>query len=304
MKSLTLYDLNGTLPFPFDIVALLDNPDFKTERRMTSTSINFTLPIDEETEDVSCDVDKLKIQEAIVSNFAGLLGTRTAESSTPFGIQTNNETTISASSQEFAECLSDAVTDSDKVCTLPSFDLRADFGNEGDELNNPLPNVGEHHKNLKIPQMAASVLDTTGGATSSGASDLKQSVAQHLVTLSSWTKSTLTFAPTAVSRSVTTSFRLLVESRLKAWTLLLLRHSLTNRDASSRNRLMSILSSKIELKGSITTFKTLELPEAARQQPREVDVILPLIFEAIVQISSQGQNDRIPLRAPGTIKGQ
>ena len=285
--------------------ALLDHSDFRSERRMTSTSNHISVAIDEETKETSFDADKLKIQEAIVSNFAGLLGIKTAESSpTPVGIPTIKGTTISSSAQEFAECLSDAITDSDKVCTLPSFDLRADFGNEGDELNNPLPNVGEHHKNPKIPQMAASVLGTAGAATSSGASELKQSATQHLGTLSSWTKSTLVFAPSAVSRSVTTSFRSLVESRLKAWTLLLLRHSLTSRDTSSRDRLLSILSSKIELKGSITSFKTLELPEAARQQPREADVILPLIFEAIVQISSQGRNSIIPLRAPGTIIGE
>jgi hypothetical protein len=259
-----------------------------------------SLPVGVESEPLA--VDKLKIQEAIVINFAALLGARSAgSSSTSSGITTVSGTTKSASAHDFEDCLSDAVNDDDIVCILPSFNMKTDTHDGG---RSPLPKVGEHHHNPKVPEMAASVLDTAGAAVSDEASNLEQSAAQNLGALVSWPKSTLVSAPAAVSKSVSTSFASLVESRVKAWTLLLLRHSLTNGDSSSRNRLLSMLSSKIEITGSITSFKTLALPDAARDQPRDADVILPVIFEVVLQVSSQGRSDVIPLRAPGTISGE
>lgn len=267
---------------------------------MTGTSVS-SLPEGVESEPLV--VDKLKIQEAIVVNFAALLGARSAGlSSTSSGITTISGTSKSASAHDFHDCLSDAVNDDDVVCILPSFNMKTDTHNDGG--TSPLPKVGEHHQNPKVPEMAASVLDTAGTAASDEAYTLEQSAAQHFGAPVSWPKSSLVSAPAAVSKGVSTSFASLVQSRVKAWTLLLLRHSLTNGDSSSRNRLLSMLSSEIEITGSITRFKTLPLPDAARDQPRDADVILPVIFEVVLQVSSEGRSDIIPLRAPGTISSE
>jgi hypothetical protein len=65
-----------------------------------------------------------------------------------------------------------------------------------------------------------------------------------------------------------------------------------------------MLSSNIEIKSTETNFKTLSLPDEARSHPKEADVILPLLFEAKLQVSIQGKDDSVFLRAPGTISGE
>jgi len=256
----------------------------------------------ETTNPTSADV--MNLQEAIVSNFAGLLGSMSSGHSLPHdGNAAVSGAKKSATSQDFDDCISETVNDCDIVCSLPSLDLNTNKVNEDITMNVPLPKVGEHHNNRKVPEMVASVLDTAGSAVVANAEKPEKSAAQNLGSIASWTKSTLIYAPTALAKGVAKSFMSLVESRVKAWTLLLLRQSLTYGDVSSRNRLLSMLSSKIELQTSITSFKTLELPEHARQQPKEADVILPLIFEVLLQVRSQQRNEIISLRAPGTIVG-
>jgi hypothetical protein len=257
----------------------------------------------ETTNPTSADV--MNLQEAIVSNFAGLLGSMSSGHSLPHdGNAAVNGAKKSATSQDFDDCISETVNDCDIVCSLPSLDLNTNKVNEDITMNVPLPKVGEHHNNRKVPEMVASVLDTAGSAVVANAEKPEKSAAQNLGSIASWTKSTLIYAPTALAKGVAKSFMSLVESRVKAWTLLLLRQSLTYGDVSSRNRLLSMLSSKIELQTSITSFKTLALPEHARQQPKEADVILPLIFEVLLQVRSQQRNEIISLRAPGTIVGE
>ena len=112
------------------------------------------------------------------------------------------------------------------------------------------------------------------------------------------------YAPQAASKSISTSFSSLVASRIRAWTLLLLRHSLTTGDAASRSRLLSMLSSKVEIVSTVTSFKTLPLPDSAKAHAKEADVILPLLFEANMTISLQGKNESVLLRAPGTVAGK
>jgi hypothetical protein len=133
---------------------------------------------------------------------------------------------------------------------------------------------------------------------------VEQQAAQSLGSLTSWTKSSLMYAASAISKNVSDSFSSLVDSRVRAWTLLLLRHSLTTGDSASRSRLLSMLSSIIKVHSAKTAFKTLPLPKSAVNQPKEADVILPLLLEVDMQVSIQNKVDTVTLRAPGTIAGE
>lgn len=241
--------------------------------------------------------DKVAIQEAIVSNFVSLLGFSPAGSlASDSGVGAPS----SANLDDFLACLSDAVSDSDVVCTLPTLEMPSQKKGQDDY---PLPKVGETaQRGDGVPKMAASVLNSAVDATPDG-SRAEKATAQHMSTLTSWTKSTLIYASQATSKNVSTSFSNLVQSRVRAWTLLLLRHSLTRGDPVSRSCLLSMLSAKIEMKTVITTFRTLPLPESAYAQAREADVVLPLLFEAAMSISVQGREDSVALRAPGTVAG-
>jgi hypothetical protein len=234
-------------------------------------------------------MDKVSIQEALVSNFAVLLGAKSEGS----------QISSSASADDYTECLSEAVGFSDVVCTLPSMEMKVDSKTKD---GTTLPGVGASFEKPKVPLMAASVLSSSG-QNSENASNMEKAAAQTLGAVTSWTKSTLVYAPHAASKSVSTSFSSLVASRVKAWTLLLLRHSLTTGDAASRSRLLSMLSSNVEITSTTTSFKTLPLPDSAKTQPKEADVILPLLFEANLNINMQGRSDSVFLRAPGTIAG-
>jgi hypothetical protein len=246
-------------------------------------------------------------QEEVVSKFGALLGTNKTlgvVASSP----TDSDSSASARTKELMHCLSRQVASHEVICTMPSLDIRK----ADDEA---LPKVGEHRQNVSsdnqnnsggdksMPQMEASVLSNAAHA-SAKAAQLEQKAAQSLGSLTSWTKSSVTYASTAISKNVSDSFSSLVDSRVRAWTLLLLRHSLTTGDAASRSRLLSMLSSIIKVESAKTAFKTLPLPESAVGQPKETDVILPLLLEVDMQVSIQNKRDIITLRAPGTISGK
>jgi hypothetical protein len=241
--------------------------------------------------------EKEIFQTGLVSKFAQLLG---VQSQTP--VLTNGISSrecVSSTSENFADCLSDQAEFSDVVCTIPALEMKLDSKSKDD-----LPGVAESfHKVADKPAMAASVLD--GSDTDIGrASCIEKEGIATLGALTSWTKSTLVYAPQAISKNVSTSFSSLVASRVRSWTLLLLRHSLTTGDATSRSRLLNMLSSKIEIHSTATSFKTLPLPESAKSHVKEADVILPLLFEANLSVSVQGKCDSVLLRAPGTVAGE
>jgi len=244
-------------------------------------------------------MDKISIQEALVSNFTVLIGAKAQGSqSTSAGITTICGDSSSASASDFAECLSEDATSMDVVCTMPSLEMNLDT-----KTKEALPSVGNHFSTSdEKPTMTATVLKATS-ETSENTSKMEEAAAQTLGNLTSWTKSTLVHAPPASSKSIAVSFSSLVAARMRAWTLLLLRHSLTTGNAASRSQLLSMLSSNIEITSTKTTFKTLPLPESAREHPKEADVILPLLFEAKLQICIQNKNDAVFLRAPGTVAG-
>jgi hypothetical protein len=249
-------------------------------------------------------MDKVSIQEAIVSNFAHLLGSKSQESLGSSNGNGNGNAmagvTSSSSADDFAECLSEAADFSHVVCTIPAMEMKVDA-----KSKDVLPGVGASHsfeKPADKPTMAASVLNASDN--SGNESNIEQAAVKTLGALTSWTKSTLVYAPQAASKNISTSFSSIVASRVRAWTLLLLRHSLTTGDAASRSRLLSMLSSNIEILSTTTSFKTLPLPDSAKSHPKEADVILPLLFEANLNISVQGRQDSVFLRAPGTISGK
>ena len=128
--------------------------------------------------------------------------------------------------------------------------------------------------------------------------------AQNIGKITSWTKSTLEYASDSVKKNVSNSFASLVDSRVKAWTLLLLRHSLSTGDDESRSRLLSMLASSIKIDSAETSFKTLPLPDAAAEQAKDNGVILPLLFEVVLHATVQEKQESVTLRAPGTVTGK
>jgi hypothetical protein len=249
-------------------------------------------------------------QEQVTSKFASLLGSKSIQKDSVASSLVQSDPKAAAS-RDLLACLSKSVEQHEVICTLPSLDMRR-LEEETGSIS-PLPKVGEHFQaelfqestsiDKSVPQMEASVLNNAADA-SAKAAQVEQKAAQSLGTMTSWTKSSVVYASTAVSQNAANSFSSLVDSRVRAWTLLLLRHSLTTGDSASRSRLLSMLSSIIKVNSAETAFKTLPLPESASHQPKEADVILPLLLEVDLQISIQSQNDVVTLRAPGTIAGE
>jgi hypothetical protein len=252
-------------------------------------------------------------QDEVTSKFASLLGTKGVKKQTVASSLIKADPQ-GAASREMLMCLSKQVESYEVICTLPSLDMRKLDEDTGSI--SPLPKVGEHFQaetikttgassgdnSGSLPQMEASVLNNAADA-SAKAAQVEQKAAQSLGSVTSWTKSSVVYASHAISENVANSFSSLVDSRVRAWTLLLLRHSLTTGDSASRTRLLSMLSSFIKVNSAETAFRTLPLPESAAHQPKEADVILPLLLEVDLQISIQSKVDTVTLRAPGTISG-
>ena len=255
--------------------------------------------------------------ELTVTKFASLLGTKgVMDKPKMASALTSTSDPLAEVGRDMMKCLSKKVAYHEVICSVPSLDIR----NPDDDGTTPLPvlpNVGEHFSvgeqeaiapgssssSGGKPHMEASVLSNAADA-SAKAAQVEQKAAQTLGSLTSWTKSSVVYAPGAISRNVADSFSSLVDSRVRAWTLLLLRHSLTTGDSGSRSRLMTMLSSIIKVDSAKTAFKTLPLPESAANQPKEADVILPLLLEVDLQVSIQNKDDTVTLRAPGTIAGK
>jgi hypothetical protein len=232
-----------------------------------------------------------KTQESIVKHFANLLGTKSASQ---------------VQSKALMALLSPSVTNQDVVLILPTLDLQVE--------ESTMPNVGEHRSKTMTqvtegetpvtsdsrPTMEASVLASAAEEVSAK----EQKEAETLRDETQWTKSTLVYASGAVSTNLVNSFTSRVDSRIRAWTLLLLKHSLSTGDSESRSRLLRMLSASIKVNSADISFKTLSLPDAASGKPKEEDVILPLLFEAVLHVTIQDRPESVTLRAPGTISGK
>eukprot|EP00531_Pseudo-nitzschia_arenysensis_P001917 CAMPEP_0116141898 /NCGR_PEP_ID=MMETSP0329-20121206/14621_1 /TAXON_ID=697910 /ORGANISM="Pseudo-nitzschia arenysensis, Strain B593" /LENGTH=519 /DNA_ID=CAMNT_0003637099 /DNA_START=97 /DNA_END=1656 /DNA_ORIENTATION=+ len=233
-------------------------------------------------------------QTDVVSKFASLIGTKPSSKEAPPPASLAKVDPNDATSRELLLCISKSVAPDTVVCTLPSLDMRK---LEKDSVASPLPDVGKH-----FPKMEASVLhNATEGAQK--VAQVEQKAAQSLGTLSSWTRSSVVYASKTIADNVANSFTSLVESRRKAWTLLLLRHSLTG-DVSSRARYLSMQESTIKVDSAEIEFKPVPMSPAVANTAKsegDPDVILPMIAEVILSIAVNSKMTTVTLRAPGTI---
>lgn len=249
-----------------------------------------------------------QMQEAVVIKFAELLGKESKVGTEP----------DLSSARSMKGLFSKDVGEQEIVLVLPSLEIQLSENNGG----GPLPDVGESRMNHRSgnndmhdpatdglapplprkPTMTASVL--TSAAKDAANAELE--VAKSLEENSAWTKSTVGFAPSALVNNLSQSFSRLVGSRMKAWTLLLLRHSLSTGDESSRKRLLGILTAILKVESVATQFTTLSLPDSAKVHEKEADVILPLLFGATVTVTGQDgkKDDPVTVRAPGAISGK
>lgn len=233
-------------------------------------------------------------QEAVVSRFATLIGTKSA-----LGSGDDKE-------KELLACFASSLGDDAIVCTLPSLDMKV-----SEASDNPLPAVGKHmeidrpreaHGDHLQPVMEASVLGTAAETSTNTPKEERKS-AQQLCTMTSWTKSSIVYASSALIKNVSNSFSSLVDARVRSWTLLMFKNSLSSGDNSSRSNLLKMLSASVKVTSAQSNFKTLPFPGGAGGQSKEADVILPLLFEVSLEVSLQGSTESVTLRAPGTVSG-
>mmetsp|Transcript_9540 Transcript_9540/g.28463 ORF Transcript_9540/g.28463 Transcript_9540/m.28463 type:complete len:541 (-) Transcript_9540:255-1877(-) len=235
-------------------------------------------------------------QTDVVTKFASLIGTKRASKELPIASSLLKADSKATNSRELLMCISKSVPSDKVVCTLPSLDMRK---LDEDPDTNPLPNVGEHFP----MKMEASVLHNAADASAKAAQG-EPKAAQTLGSTTTWTRSSVVYASKAISENAANSFSSLVESRVRAWTLLLLRHSLTTGDTTSRTRLLSMLASIIKVHSAEIAFKPQALPAnlaSMTKKENDPDVILPLLFEVDLRISVQNNDCTVTLRAPGTI---
>ena len=235
-------------------------------------------------------------------------------------------------SAELAECLE---RDPTTLCTIPSLDLFSGdmpdlcYLASGSWLAASPATAGSGEQPVQqsmgpprqlIPEMTASVLSSLLPSSEQG-NDSKASVvcevmerniqekgAANLAEPISWTRSSCPQAPMTTVRSLSVSFSSLLDSRMKACILVLLRHSLNCGDDRSRSRLLALLStsSTIGIKSIVTSFQSLSLPKEfqSRMAEEEGKVVLPLLFEACVAVMVREKQMDVKLRATGTIKGE
>jgi len=135
---------------------------------------------------------------------------------------------------------------------------------------------------------------------------LEQTAAQQLGVGIKWTPTNLHLAPMAMLDNFSNSFSSLLNARLKGWTLLVLKHSLSTRDTNSRNQLLKLLAltKLIETNGATTSFKASKRPTTSSKDGGKTNsMLLPLVFEARIEVSLNKKSLDVVIRAPGTISG-
>lgn len=183
-----------------------------------------------------------------------------------------------------------------------------------------MPNGNDH----PIPSMKASVLglapskntlsnNVLGGdtdattRTESEIQQIQELAATNLERPLTWDRESCAKAPMTLLRSLSISLSSVVDARMRSCTLVLLRHSLEKGDERSRSRLLALLSTgnKVSIRSVTTSFTALSLPLEVESKAVEEQgkVILPLIFDAVFEISVRGKLIKAVLRNPGTIQG-
>jgi len=254
-----------------------------------------------------------KSREESIQKFASCLKASTEKSSN----ENKKDSQTGDELQRFFEAGN--VEEDSGLCEFPSLDL---YSGEISAL--PLPSVGKSTKTgedeskpkPQVPAMSASVFSTAAKPATDAASAnanavvLEQAAARNLSTVTTWKRSSLQLAPMSMLRALSKSFSSLVDARIRAWILLLLRHSLSRGDEQSRSHLLKLLatSHSIDVQSFTTSFQALPLPEkmkntVSQENENKNEVILPLIFEVVANIVFNEEHVRAKVRAPGTIAG-
>jgi len=218
--------------------------------------------------------------------------------------------------------------DPSATCSSPSLNLQT-----GQEEGNPQVSrsgsgvqPSTNCSSVPIPAMVASVLnlaDATTRVASAKAADNSSSrsngtlnidlevSAQHLEFAKEFTRDTVSEAPGALRSNFQKSMTTLVQTRVRAWTLLLLRQSLSSNDDASRQRYLSLLqaSSSWHVAATDLQFRALSFQNPQQADPcideedseKEADMILPLLLEATLDVGIKGHEMTVCIRAAGTI---
>ena len=153
------------------------------------------------------------------------------------------------------------------------------------------------------------------------ATDMEYAAAQNFGRPISYTRSSAPQAPGAMARVLFDSFSSLIQSRIKTWTLRLLRHSLSSGDEDSRFQLMSLLATKnIELYAFATDFQIIgsknekdSLMKATTSKTTSgsspfsrdgCDFLIPLFLDVHVDIKLHGKIVNLHFQTDGTAAGK
>jgi hypothetical protein len=213
-------------------------------------------------------------------------------------------------------------TGTNSVSNIPGTGTGTGTGTLQDPNPNPDTNANANATTKQQPtkQTVGSMISNSTSSTT----HLEMKAAINMTRPQSFTRSSAHHAPTVLIRSLFSSFSALIASRMKTWTLLLLRHSLSSGDRASRDRLMGLLrkQNKFEMRAMVTEFQVedqdgLMLEDVMvkgghsdrnrklnRVGMESCDLILPIKFKAVIDATIQDHHCTVHLDAPGSIGGE
>jgi len=217
---------------------------------------------------MSCDLSTSK--ENTLSLFATLLGTASV-----------NGTDGAPSTSPLLNNVISLDSNDEIVCSFPSLDLLAS--------RSPLSSIMKDDRNPNT--------ELSG--------NIKNIAALNLGKPTQTTDATIQMTPSIILRNFVSSFSYLVDSRIRAWTLKLLKHSLATGDDQSRARVLALLSisSSVSLGAIVTSFTALPTDKSWRKSVSHPETSIPVEFEGIIDVSIQGRVMTVKTKAKGSIYG-
>ena len=207
-------------------------------------------------------------------------------------------------------------------------------GNDHQEKSETVPEDAATDKDLQksetIPEDAATDKDLQKSETvpedAATDKDLQHSAASNLSQPLVLSRDNVHEASAMMLRSLGLSFSSLIDSRVRAWVYGMLGKSLSSNDIDGRQALMSLLSvsDAINLTKATTSFQALpsvlvpskKKPDATTTTQgdkagtegeivaeKEEHLLLPLMFQAVVDIDMDGEQMSVLIQSPGTIIG-
>jgi len=156
----------------------------------------------------------------------------------------------------------------------------------------------------------SNIMQNNGTARNEVRQNIKEVAAHNLGKTTQTTHVTIQMTPSIILRNFVSSFSYLIDSRIRSWTLELLKHSLTTGDDESRARVLSILSmsSSISLGAIVTSFTALPVDDNWRQYANDRDsehreASIPVEFQAVVDVSVQNRLATVKIKTRGSIHG-